>query len=193
MAKAPEIVQQCGIGLVRLRRDGAQGDLQRLAFAAPPLLRSGAVEPALLARVARGLGIAESAIIASSWLVNGPEWLGVELASRAEVLALRPDKSLLAGLDIGVVARCTPADAIDSQFEVRAFPADIASPEDPVTGSLNAGLAQWLLGSGRASSPYVASQGTAIGRAGRVHVEQIGADIWIGGTTIAVIDGSVTI
>jgi PhzF family phenazine biosynthesis protein len=186
--KSAEIVQQCGIGLVRLRRDG-----DRLAFAAPPLIRSDAVEPALLARVAKGLGVEESAIVASSWLVNGPEWLGVELASRAEVLALRPDKALLAGLDIGVVARCTAADNIDAQFEVRAFPADIASPEDPVTGSLNAGLAQWLLGSGRATSPYLASQGTAIGRAGRVHVEQIGADIWIGGASITVIAGSVTI
>ncbi|MGL4542546.1 MAG: PhzF family phenazine biosynthesis protein, partial [Polymorphobacter sp.] len=128
-----EIIQQCEIGLVRLRRDGDPEGQQRLAFAAPPLLRSGAVAPALLARVANGLGIAETAIIASSWLVNGPEWLGIELASRAELLALRPDKAVLAGLDIGVVARCTPADGTGSQFEVRAFPADIASPEDPVT------------------------------------------------------------
>jgi len=186
--RASEIIQQCGIGLVRLRRDAG-----RLAFAAPSLTRSDAVEPALLARVAFGLGIAPTAIIASSWLVNGPEWLGVELASRAEVLALRPDKARLVGLDIGVVARCVASDNIDAAFEVRAFPNDAASYEDPVTGSLNAGLAQWLLGSGRATSPYIAAQGTALGRAGRVHVESIGADIWIGGDCVTILSGTLTL
>jgi PhzF family phenazine biosynthesis protein len=177
------IVQECGVGLVRIRRGG-----QRLAFAAPPLLRHGEVEPELVERIARGLGIAQEEIVASQWVDNGPGWVAVMLNDRAGVLALKPDYVTLAGLTLGVVAPwCTAGDA---DFEVRAFIAGDGMVEDPVTGSLNASLAQWMIGSGMAQARYIASQGTALGRLGRVHVEQIGDDIWVGGATTTCIDGS---
>ena len=180
--RGAEVVQECGAGLVRLRRDGA-----RLAFAAPPLRRSGAVEPAVLAQIARALGVAPGAIRASQWVDNGPGWVAVMLGSRDELLALRPDYIALRGLELGVVAPWVGGDA---QFEVRAFiTAGDSGYEDPVTGSLNASLAQWLIGAGMAPARYVASQGTALGRAGRVHVDQVGADLWIGGHSVACIAG----
>ena len=180
--RGAEVVQECGAGLVRLRRDGA-----RLAFAAPPLRRSGAVEPAVLAQIARALDVAPGAIRASQWVDNGPGWVAVMLGSRDELLALRPDYVALRGLELGVVAPWVGGDA---QFEVRAFiTAGDSGYEDPVTGSLNASLAQWLIGAGMAPARYVASQGTALGRAGRVHVDQVGADLWIGGHSVACIAG----
>ncbi|MEO7009985.1 MAG: PhzF family phenazine biosynthesis protein [Caldimonas sp.] len=184
-----EIVQQCGVGLVRVRRDGA-----RLAFAAPPRVRSGAVEPALRAQLARSLRIAPAAIRAAEWVDNGPGWVAVLLGTRAEVLALEPDYAAMRGLEVGVVAPWPGVSADEpAQVEVRAFIPTLAAAEDPVTGSLNASLAQWLIGAGLAPSRYIASQGTVLGRAGRVHVEQIGADIWIGGHTVGCIDGRVTL
>ena len=177
------IVQECGVGLVRIRRGG-----QRLAFAAPPLLRHGEVEPELVERIARGLGIAQEAIVASQWVDNGPGWVAVMLNDRAGVLALKPDYVTLAGLKLGVVAPWRTAG--DADFEVRAFIAGDGMVEDPVTGSLNASLAQWMIGSGMAQARYIASQGTALGRLGRVHVEQIGDDIWVGGATTTCIDGT---
>ncbi|MEP7298100.1 MAG: PhzF family phenazine biosynthesis protein [Burkholderiales bacterium] len=182
--RGAEVVQECELGLVRIRRDG-----ERLAFAAPPLRRSGPVEPAVLDRIARGLRVTPEAIRASQWVVNGPDWVAVMLASRDELLAVRPDYAAMRGLSVGIVAPWADGDA---QFEVRALiPTDDAGYEDPVTGSLNAGLAQWLIGAGLAPARYVASQGTALGRAGRVHVEQIGADIWIGGHSVSCVEGSV--
>lgn len=187
-----DIVQQCGAGLVRVRRDGA-----RLAFAAPPLRRSGPLEEAELALIARGLGLARHDILAHSWCDNGPHWRAVLLASAEQVLALKADASVLAGLDVGVVGPCAAGggDAEGPAFEVRAFfsgPNGLA--EDPVTGSLNAALAQWLIGSGRAPTRYVASQGTAMRRAGRVHIEQ-GSDgsIWVGGVSLSCITGEVAL
>ena len=177
-----EVVQECGVGLVRLRRDGA-----RLAFAAPPLRRSGAVEPEVLAQIARGLGVVPDAIRASQWVDNGPGWVAVMLGTRDELLAIRPDYIALRGLELGVVAPWVGGEA---QFEVRAFiTAGDSGYEDPVTGSLNASLAQWLIGAGMAPTRYVASQGTVLGRSGRVHVDQLGADLWIGGHSVTCIDG----
>ncbi len=181
------IVQECGIGLVRLRRDGA-----RLAFAAPPLRRSWPVEADVLDHIARSLRIDTSAIGTSNWVDNGPGWVAVMLASRADVLALAPDFALMAGLKIGVVAPW-PASEPAAQFEVRAFVPSLGVPEDPVTGSLNAGVAQWLIGTGMAPSSYIASQGAALGRAGRVHVDRIGSDIWIGGHSVTCIDGTLAL
>ena len=182
-----EIVQECGVGPVRIRRDG-----EALAFAAPPLRRTGPVEPAILAQIARSLRVAPDAIQASQWVDNGPGWVAVMLGSRTELLAVKPDFPAMAGLALGVVA---PWDALrdgpDAQFEVRAFVPEESVPEDPVTGSLNAGLAQWLIGAGLAPAAYVARQGTAIGRAGRVEVRQVGADIWIGGRSVTRIQGTV--
>lgn len=186
--KAGHVVQECAAGLIRIKRDG-----DRLAFAAPPLRRAGDVDDATLDGLARGLGIDRSAIKASQWCDNGPGWLGVMLESRAAVLALRPNHAALTDLKPGVVGAWDPAtDGADAQFEVRAF-VPSRSTEDPVTGSLNAGLAQWLIGAGLAPPRYVASQGTALGRAGRVHVERVGADIWIGGQTVTCIEGRVTL
>jgi PhzF family phenazine biosynthesis protein len=185
--KADEVVQECGIGFVRIRRVAG-----RLAFAAPKLRRAGVVEPDVLARVIAGLRLAPEAIAASSWVDNGPGWLAVLLRSREEVLAIHPDYAILSGLRVGVVGPWDAAkDGGDAQFEVRAFTA--AGFEDPVTGSLNAGLAQWLIGSGIAPSRYVASQGSVLGRAGRVHLEQDGSEIWVGGAVTTCIAGTLTL
>jgi PhzF family phenazine biosynthesis protein len=182
-----EVVQECGIGRVRIRREAGW-----LSFAAPELRRAGDLEPEILARVVQGLGVKPDAVIAANWVDNGPGWLGVLLRSREEVLALRPNLSILSGLRVGVVGSWDPAkDGLDAQFEVRAF-----TPygyEDPVTGSLNAGLARWLIRSGVASATYVASQGTALGRMGRVYVEHDGSEIWIGGAVTTCISGTVTL
>jgi PhzF family phenazine biosynthesis protein len=184
-----EVVQECGVGLVRIRRDG-----DRLAFLAPPLRRSGPVEPSLLDRIARGLGIAADRIAGAQWVDNGPGWVAVMLRSRAEVLALRPDHAALSGIELGVVAPWDAAlDGGEAQFEVRAFVAGMGVTEDPVTGSLNAGLAQWLIGAGLAPSSYVASQGTALGRKGRVFVRQAGGEIWVGGQAVTCIEGRVSL
>ena len=172
-----EIVQECEVGPVRLRQDG-----DSLAFAAPPLRRSGPVEPEVLAQIAHCLRIPEDAIRASNWVDNGPGWVAVLLGSRAELLALQPDYAAMAGLALGVVAPWDPAtDGSEAQFEIRAFVPSLGVPEDPVTGSLNAGLAQWLIGAGLAPASYVARQGTALGRAGRIEIRQLGGDIWVGG------------
>ena len=183
---ADAVVQQCGVGLVRLRRDGS-----RLAFAAPKLLRSGEVDAATRADIARSLRIPQDAIRAAQWVDNGPGWVAVLLGSRDEVLALQPDFAVMKPAAIGVVAPCPPEH--DTQFEVRAFIADLGSSEDPVTGSLNAGLGQWLIGAGLAPERYVAAQGTALGRAGRVHVERIDGQVWVGGDCVEVVQGRVSL
>jgi PhzF family phenazine biosynthesis protein len=186
--KQDHIVQECGVGLVRIRRDG-----KRLAFAAPPLRRTGDVAPDLIARIARALRIEPVAIKASQWVDNGPGWVAVMLETRSELLAIERDYPALPGQALGVVA---PWDAIrdgtGAQFEVRAFVGTRAA-EDPVTGSLNAGLAQWLIGAGLAPGSYIARQGTALGRAGRVHVTRANGDIWIGGDTATCIEGNIQV
>ena len=193
--KGDYVVQECGVGLVKIRRDG-----ERLAFAAPPLRKSGPLDDADVAMIARGLGVPREDIAAHAWCDNGPNWRGVMLRSAEQVLALKPDAAVLAGLDIGVVGPRGKVGVVGSQpaghdtaFEVRAFfPGNNGMAEDPVTGSLNAALAQWLIGAGLAPPRYVAAQGTALGRAGRVHVERDAAgDIWVGGASVTCIDGSV--
>ena len=191
------IVQECGVGLVKIRRDG-----QRLAFAAPPLLKSGPLPEADVALIARGLGLAREAIVAHAWCDNGPNWRGVMLRSAEQVLSLKPDGAVLAGLDVGVVGprgkvgvTAPQAPGGDTDFEVRAFfPGNNGMAEDPVTGSLNAALAQWLMGAGLAPARYVAAQGTALGRAGRVHIERDDeGSIWVGGESVSCISGQVTL
>ncbi len=182
------VVQECGVGLVRIRRDG-----KRLAFAAPPLRRTGDVAPEMLVQIARALGIAPAAIKASQWVDNGPGWIAVMLATRSELLAIERDYPALPGQALGVVAPWDASrDGTGAQFEVRAFVGTRAA-EDPVTGSLNAGLAQWLIGAGMAPDTYIASQGTALGRAGRVHITRAGDDIWIGGDTVTCVEGSISV
>ena len=187
--RGEEIVQECAAGLIRIRRQGEQ-----LAFTAPPLLRSGGVEHELLQRICRGLGIEPQTVAQARWVDNGPGWVALMLRDRKQVLDLEPDYSQLLGLSVGVVAPWQPVvDGDEAQFEVRAFCAGEGMPEDPVTGSLNAGLAQWLIADGHAPTRYVASQGTAMGRAGRVSIEQIGADIWVGGAAVTCISGQLTL
>jgi len=184
--KGEEIIQECGVGLIRIRRQGTQ-----LGFTAPPLLRSEAVDAPLLERIRSGMGLGERAILEARWVDNGAGWLALRLEDRATVLALQPDYAQLAGLAVGVFAPWDPLrDGDEAQFEVRAFIAGDGMPEDPVTGSLNAGIAQWLLGAGLAPDTYVVSQGTAMGRQGRVHVERVGDDIWISGEAVTCIDGT---
>ncbi len=189
------ILQECGAGLIRIRRDG-----MRLAFAAPPLLKSGPLPEADVQLIARGLGVSRGDIAAHAWCDNGPNWRGVMLRSAEQVLALKPDGAVLQGLDVGIVGPrgkvgvVAPASSSQTQFEVRAFfTGNNGMAEDPVTGSLNAALAQWLIGDGLAPARYVAAQGTAMNRAGRVFVQQDGPDIWIGGNSVTVIDGSVAL
>jgi PhzF family phenazine biosynthesis protein len=179
--RAGVIVQQCGAGLVTLRRtsDG-------LAFAAPPVLRDGPVDEGMLAHIAAVLRIDRAAIVDASWADNGPGWVAVMLASADAVLAVRPGA---VDLDLGLVGAYPPGSP--AAFEVRAFfPKDGVTTEDPVTGSLNASLAAWLLSSGYAQAPYVASQGTVLGRAGRVHISRDpGGTIWVAGATVTCITG----
>jgi PhzF family phenazine biosynthesis protein len=170
------VVQQCGVGLVRIRRDG-----ERLAFAAPPRRRSGPLDEALLARIARILQLQPSAIVAHQHCNNGPGWVAVMLADGAQVRALRPrfgpeDQQF----ELGIVG--PGGDGVD--FEVRAFfPGASGIAEDPVTGSLNAALAQWLIGEGRAPARYVAAQGS-----GRVLIEAEGDTVWVGGAVVGCIE-----
>ena len=183
------VVQQCGVGLVRVRRQRAGAGAARLAFAAPPLRRTGPVDATLRAQVVAVLGLPDTALRQLEWIDNGPGWMAALLPDAATVLALRPHFEALGGLKLGVIG-AHPAGS-DCQFEVRAFVPGL--PEDPVTGSLNAGLAQWLIGAGLAPDGYVAAQGAALGRAGRVFVAREGADIWIGGAVCPLISGTITL
>jgi len=181
--KQPEIIQECAAGLIRLRRHN-----HRLAFAAPPA-HLNPVQPATLAQIARALRIPITAIRHSQHVSQKPDWIAVMLATRDEVLAIQPDFPAMGSLELGVFA---PANT-DAQFEVRAFAPVDGIPEDPVTGSLNAGLAQWLIAAGMAPDQYVAAQGTALGRAGRVHIQKDGATIWVGGDVVTRVAGTLTL
>ncbi len=176
-----EIVQECGAGLVRIRPHKG-----RLAFAAPPLVRSGPASEEDAARVAAALDLDPAEMLAVEWVDNGPGWIAVLLESAARVLKLQPRQL---DFDLGVVGFHPPGS--QAAIEVRAFfPINGVATEDPVTGSLNASVAQWLLGSGRLSAPYVATQGSAIGRAGWVHIDQDeDGTIWVDGRTETVIRG----
>ena len=178
------IIQECGIGLVRVRRSG-----ERLAFAAPPLIRSGPLDAPLLDRIVQALGIAPNMVIAHQWVDNGPGWCAVMLDSAARVLSVTPDSALIRDLKLGLIGPTTAGDETD--FEVRAFVGPLGIAEDPVTGSLNAGLASWLIPMGLAKPHYVVAQGSALGRAGRVFIDQDASDIWVGGDVSTCISGRV--
>ena len=177
------VVQECGAGLVTVRRDG-----ERLAFAAPPLVRSGPLDAATFGRAVAALGLAEDAVRHAAWVDNGPGWLGLVLADAAAVLALRPDFVAMGELDVGVIGAHPAGGPAD--FEVRAFVPGVGVNEDPVTGSLNAGFATWLIGAGLAPPAYTAAQGTALGRAGLVDIRSEGEVIWVGGPTSPRIRGA---
>jgi PhzF family phenazine biosynthesis protein len=178
------IIQECAAGLVRIRREE-----NRLAFAAPPLIRGGDVAPEDLNEIMAYLGVDHDQVIAAQWADNGPGWVALLLSDAEAVLALRP-RAAGAGRfsDVGVIGPYPPGSEVD--FEVRAFTSMVGLGEDPVTGSLNAALGQWLIPTGRAPSSYVAGQGTVLGRRGRVHVSKVGNDVWVGGNTITGVAGT---
>lgn len=180
-AQAGEIVQECDAGLIRIRREEA-----RLAFEAPPLVRSGPASAEDAAKVAAALGLDPEEMLAVEWVDNGPGWITVLLESADRVLELRPGAL---DFDLGAVGFHPPGSP--AAIELRAWaPVNGLAAEDPVTGSLNASVAQWLIGSGRLTAPYLAHQGTAIDRAGRIHVSQDADEtIWVGGRTETVIAG----
>jgi PhzF family phenazine biosynthesis protein len=178
-----KVVQECGAGLVKVERRSG-----RWAFEAPPLVRSGPVDQALVEEVAGFLNVDRSKILAAEWVDNGPGWLGILFASAEEVLALEPVTSYPRRVDIGVIG---PFEGGDLRFELRTFFSNHvgAIVEDPVTGSFQASAAQWMVGSGRAKPPYVTAQGTRLGRRGRAYIEQDDRGIWVGGDTQTLCSG----
>ena len=183
--QAGTVVQECDVGLVRLRQAGG-----RLAFAAPPLRRTGPLDAPLLQRITAGLGLVADDIQHHQWVDNGPGWCAVMLRSAAQVLAVRPDAALLGDVKLGLVGAHPPGS--ECAFELRALyrePKGLV--EDPVTGSLNASVAQWLTGAGLAPASYVAAQGAVLQRAGRVFIDTIGDTVWVGGDVAVCIEGEV--
>jgi PhzF family phenazine biosynthesis protein len=179
-------VQECGAGLVRVRRGR-----DRLAFVAPPLLRSGPLEEDHLARVVDALGLAAADVVDAAWVDNGPGWCALLLRTPRAVLAADPDPVRASGMKVGLAARHPDGTRSDGVgVEVRAFYSDGRDlAEDPVTGSLNAGLAQWLVPAGHLPPHYVAAQGTLLGRHGRVHVDVDGDEVLVGGATRTLVVG----
>jgi PhzF family phenazine biosynthesis protein len=177
------VTQQCGAGRVDIRV-GADG----LAFAAPPLVRSGPVDEELAGRVAAMLGIGRTEMVDLQWADNGPGWIAVLLPSAEAVLAIQPRPG---EENVGVAGPHQPGGP--AAFEVRAFfPGNGVTYEDPVTGSFNASLAQWLLSTGRAQAPYLARQGTALGRSGQVRITQdADGQVWVGGSVVTCVSGTV--
>ncbi|WP_307861769.1 PhzF family phenazine biosynthesis protein [Nocardioides sp. SYSU D00065] len=182
------LVQECGAGLVEVRR------APRLGFAAPPLRRSGPVEDDLRARVLAGLALDEAAVRDMAWIDNGPGWVGVDLGTARAVLDVVPDVAAFTDLKVTVLGRWEAGEAADlgADVEVRAFFADGRDfVEDPVTGSANAGLAQWLMAAGALPGSYTARQGSAIGREGRVGLQSEGERLWVSGDAVTRITGEV--
>ncbi len=186
------VVQECGAGLVRL--DNSAG---RLSFEAPPMVRSGQVELSALEAFAEVLGIELGDVVDANWVDNGPGWVGIQVSDAGAVLELKPDftrHSNPESIFIGVVGFHPFSE--EALYEVRAFFPDQAGRmlEDPVTGSLNASLAQWLVSEGKATPPFVATQGTALGRSGRIHISQAEAGaLWVGGSTVTMVEGVIDI
>lgn len=178
------VVQECAAGLVRIRR--SEG---RLAFAAPDLMRTGPADLETIEWIARSLRIDSSEILAAQWVDNGPGWVAAQLRDADAVLAVEPDFVEMGDLDLGIVGLYPPGS--ECAVEVRGFAPELAVGEDPVTGSLNAGLGQWLISAGEVPESYVASQGTVLGRRGRVHVDRVDQTVWVGGDTRTTITGSV--
>ncbi len=184
--EAGMVVQECGIGLVRVRQDA-----ERLAFAAPPLRRSGLIDEQTVMTIAAGLRVPRADIVMHQWVDNGPGWCAVMLKSAEQVLGLRPDMVMLRDLKLGVIGPYPAGSPV--AFEVRAFVPGLGVPEDPVTGSLNAGLGVWLIRTGQAPAKFTVSQGTALKRRGRVYIERSGDDVWVGGDVRIRISGSMEI
>ena len=182
------VVQECSAGLVDVRRS------PRFGFAAPPLRRSGPVDADLRARIVRVLGVTDATVQDMAWIDNGPGWVGVDLGSAETVVGVEPDVAAFTDLKVTVLGRWDETSAADlgADVEVRAFYADGREfGEDPVTGSANAGLAQWLIGTGALPSSYTSRQGSVIGREGRVRLEAVGDHVWVSGDAVTRIAGEV--
>lgn len=179
------VVQQCEVGLVTIRKDGSQ-----LEFAAPALMRTGPLEDEVLNQIMTALKLTPADIAQHQWVDNGPGWCAIMLHSARDVLALEPDWAALAPLNLGVIGLHEAG--ADATVEVRSLIGD-GGYEDPVTGSLNASLAQWLIPAGLLPSPYVAAQGTRLNRAGRVQLREAAGDVWVGGEVVDVISGEITV
>lgn len=182
--QADAIMQECGVGLVPIRRDG-----DRLAFATPPLMRSGPPTVEERDRAMQALGLDAGQMLDAAWIDNGPGWLGVLVDSVATLESLEP--SMLPGETLGVVALTGEPAPDRPALQVRAFFDAAGTREDPVTGSLNGSIAQWLIGNGTVTAPYVASQGTAMQRDGHVFVNELDGEIWVGGHAVTGVDGTV--
>lgn len=179
------LVQECGVGLVTIRKNS-----ERLEFLAPPLIRSGPLAEEMVEQIAAALQLSPSDILHHQWVDNGPGWCAVMLRSAEQVLALKPDWAALAPFTLGVLGAHPAGGPAD--VEVRAF-IGRGAYEDPVTGSLNASLAWWLITAGLIDSPYVARQGTALQRAGRVYLRSVAEEIWVGGDVVEVIRGTISV
>ncbi|QGU03707.1 PhzF family phenazine biosynthesis protein [Corynebacterium comes] len=178
------LVQECGAGLVDIRQAGEQ-----LFFAAPPTIRRGPLEEETLDRICAALGVLREEVIGHQWVDNGPGWCVVQLRSAAEVLALEPDLRVTGELKFGVIGAYP--EGAPFAFEIRAFVPFAGSGEDPVTGSLNASVAQWLRRVGQVDGSYRVSQGTRLGRAGSVSVEcAADGNVWVGGDVTTCFRGS---
>ena len=180
------IIQECAIGLIKIRKDGS-----RLSFEAPELIKSGSVDDLTLKKVAMSLRIGVSDIINHQWVDNGPGWCAVMLKNAQQVLALDPDPQLLKDFKIGVIG--SYPDGSETDFEVRAFAMPYGIYEDPVTGSLNAGIAKWFFNTNSVKDEYTVSQGKALGRDGKIFIQKIDNTIWVGGEIISCINGELTL
>ena len=180
------IIQECAIGLIKIRKDGS-----RLSFEAPELIKSGSLDDITLKKVAMSLRIGVSDIINHQWVDNGPGWCAVMLKNAQQVLALDPDPQLLKDFKIGVIG--SYPDGSETDFEVRAFAMPYGIYEDPVTGSLNAGIAKWFFNTNSVKDEYTVSQGKALGRDGKIFIQKIDNTIWVGGEIISCINGELTL
>lgn len=197
------IVQECGAGLVDIRRsprrggptdpasptDPTSGSSETLAFAAPDRLRSGPLDDAYVDQIAVALGVDRAEILGHQWADNGPGWAAVRLSSADQVLALTPDFLAIPDAKLGVLG--AHPEGSDHEYEIRAFVPGVGVAEDPVTGSLNASVAQWLIGENLAPNSYTATQGTALGRSGVISITAENDEIWVGGDTSICIRGTV--
>ena len=182
-ADPQRIIQECGVGLIPIRKDA-----EMLAFRAPDLLKTGPVEEETLQVICHGLGIERSEILLHQWVDNGPGWAAVTLDSAERVLSISPNFSLLTSVNFGIIG---PHDSHqDADYEVRAFVNSLDIPEDPVTGSLAAGIAQWFSREGLAEKSYTIAQGQKLQRQGRIHISEENGEIWVGGVSTRCISGT---
>ncbi|AWH33929.1 PhzF family phenazine biosynthesis protein [Stenotrophomonas sp. SAU14A_NAIMI4_8] len=207
LPRGASVLQQCGAGLVEIRRGSRpfaeqagcsseparQAASMSLAFKAPPLLKNGPLEPELLTRVCDGLGLKPSDVLDAAWVDNGAGWLALRLPSHKHVLAVVPEYSKLHGLAIGIIGPVHNQEiANETLFESRAFIAGDAVPEDPATGSLQAGIGSWFARLGVGADTYTVQQGTCLGRAGRITVQREHDEVWVGGSATTCIDGTIS-